>query len=333
MLNLVSTVAKPFPAALPWGAPACRLNVNWQLVRPGGDGAWCRSGMAFYDSLADRLQAHGQQLHLRLQPWHLPQALRHSGGWSRRDTAQRFVEFALGVAGLLGDRAATIAHHLPCLPVARVGQPGKVSARDACSRALALQAHHHLLRGHGLAVQALRADGGNSQLGAVLDMDAAPPPGGAWPLAQQGVHQAVNQGANQGVHQAGRVESPLPRWTLSALFKGEYPVAELAQLGGLAPQAMPGDFADIRAAMDFLIIRHHGAALASVLADLINTLEHAYPLPPHCFAEATAACPSAPWHAAPAAQPQALRLGAGRARGGLRQCAPLQRQTATVTGV
>ena len=92
-----------------------------------------------------------------LYHWDLPQPLEDAGGWLERDTALRFGEYAAIVAERLGDR---VAQWCP------VNEPnvstllGYAQEELAPARGLlfgALPVAHHLLLGHGLAVQALRA--------------------------------------------------------------------------------------------------------------------------------------------------------------------------------
>ena len=97
-----------------------------------------------------------------LYHWDLPQALEDAGGWMSRDTAERFGEYAGIVADRLGDR---VAHWVPVNEPNVASLLGYALGMHAPGKALmfgALPAAHHLLLGHGLAVQALRAHGASA---------------------------------------------------------------------------------------------------------------------------------------------------------------------------
>ena len=76
------------------GLASYRFSVAWPRVRPDG-GPVNPAGLAFYDRLVDELLAHGIAPWLTLYHWDLPQALEDAGGWTNRDTAYRFADYAL----------------------------------------------------------------------------------------------------------------------------------------------------------------------------------------------------------------------------------------------
>ena len=93
---------------------------------------------------------------MTLYHWDLPQALQDRGGWGERDTAYRFADYAAIVHSRLSDRVGdwTTLNEPWCS--AFLGYHAETTHR-AHRRGAALRAMHHLLLGHGLAVQALRA--------------------------------------------------------------------------------------------------------------------------------------------------------------------------------
>jgi beta-glucosidase len=89
--------------------------------------------------------------------WDLPQALEDDGGWLNRATAERFAEYATLVGMRLGDR---VAHWVPVNEpnvVTMLGYGFGIHAPGKKLQLDALPVAHHLLLGHGKAVQALRA--------------------------------------------------------------------------------------------------------------------------------------------------------------------------------
>src|SRR5207244_3815497 len=79
------------------------------------------------------------------------------GGWTARDTAARFADYASAVAGALGDRVRhwTTLNEPWCS--AFLGYAAGAHAPGIADPALAFPAAHHLLLGHGLAAHAIRA--------------------------------------------------------------------------------------------------------------------------------------------------------------------------------
>lgn len=134
-----------------------RFSVSWTRVHPQGAGQVNQVGLDFYSRLVDELLVHGIRPVVTLYHWDLPQYLQDSGGWTNRDTASRFAEFASTVAGSLGDRvpAFTTLNEPWCS--AFLGHASGEHAPGLRNNGAAFTAAHHLLLAHGLGLQALRA--------------------------------------------------------------------------------------------------------------------------------------------------------------------------------
>ncbi|MFG2497055.1 GH1 family beta-glucosidase [Streptomyces sp. NPDC048441] len=158
------------------GVDAYRFSVSWPRVLPTGAGEMSAAGLDFYDRLVDELCAAGVRPVPTLFHWDTPLALADAGGWLRRDTAERFAEYAAVVADRIGDRAKKwITLNEPAehtLLGHALGQhaPGEQLMFDA------LPVAHHQLLAHGLAVRALRAAG-------VTDIGIANSHGPTWPAS------------------------------------------------------------------------------------------------------------------------------------------------------
>jgi beta-glucosidase len=139
------------------GVNSYRFSVSWSRVIPTGVGSLNREGVDFYSRLVDELLEHGISPALTLYHWDLPQELQDAGGWTSRDTAYRFADYAAALAGVLGDRVNfwTTLNEPWCS--AFLGYAAGVHAPGHTSGAEALAAVHHLLLGHGLAIQNLRS--------------------------------------------------------------------------------------------------------------------------------------------------------------------------------
>ena len=143
------------------GAKAYRFSIAWPRVFPEGTGKPNPKGLDFYNRLLDELLANGIEPYATLYHWDLPQALQDRvGGWQSSDTSKAFADYAGYVAERLTDRVKNIF---------TLNEPGRFLnfgygwAIDAPGLKLPPgelnQARHHVVLGHGLAVQAIRAKG------------------------------------------------------------------------------------------------------------------------------------------------------------------------------
>ena len=141
------------------GLTGYRFSVSWPRIQPDGSGPANPAGIAFYDRLIDALAERDISPMLTLFHWDLPQALQDAGGWLNRDTTERFAEYA----DILGEHFADrVAYWMPVNEPNVITFFGHAIGTHAPGDTLglgALPVAHHLLLGHGLAVQALRARG------------------------------------------------------------------------------------------------------------------------------------------------------------------------------
>jgi len=229
------------------GLNAYRFSVAWSRVQPEGFGAWNEEGLAFYDRLIDGLIKRGIQPHLTLNHWDLPSGLQAKGGWKNRETVDHFVAYAKKIAARFGDRVISIATHNEPWVQTILGHETGIFAPGIKNRATAMQVSHHLLLSHGLALQALRAQGCKSQLGIVLNL--AP------------MHPVSNSAAD--VAKAKIEDGRLLRWFMDPMFKACYPQDILEFLGDDAPKVQAGDMQTIATSMDFLGVNYYSRSLVS----------------------------------------------------------------------
>ena len=229
------------------GVNAYRFSIAWPRVRPQGHGEFNPKGLDFYERLVDGLKARGIQAWATLNHWDLPQGLQDRGGWNDRDTVHRFVDYARHVQARLGDRLDGITTHNEPWVVAVLGHEQGNFAPGIKSRKIATQVAHHLLLSHGLALQALRADGANSKLGIVLNLSSCMP----------ATAMPEDIAAAQMADARGR------RWYADPLFKGRYPEEVLAELGADAPVVEAGDMAAIAQPMDYLGVNYYTRTVVS----------------------------------------------------------------------
>jgi beta-glucosidase len=144
------------------GLEAYRFSVAWPRIQPTGGGDAVVEGLAFYSDLVDRLVGAGIKPVVTLYHWDLPQALEDAGGWSDRQTAYRFADYARIVARALGDRVDTWSTLNEPWCSAYLGYASGVHAPGAQDDERALRAVHHLNLAHGLAARAIREELGQA---------------------------------------------------------------------------------------------------------------------------------------------------------------------------
>jgi beta-glucosidase len=222
-----------------------RFSIAWPRILPTGNGTVNRRGLDFYRRLAEGLRERGIEPIATLYHWDLPQALQNAGGWSSRDTAQRFAEYAHVVGTELGDVVTSwITQNEPWV-TAFLGHAYGTKAPGTRDWATALRVSHHLLLGHGLATGALRAAlPAGAEVGLALNLFPVVP--------------AVD---DQPHREAARIrDGYVNRWFLDPVFKGAYPedmVERYQQEVGPLDAVQDGDLATIGAATDFLGVNYY----------------------------------------------------------------------------
>ncbi len=229
------------------GVDAYRFSISWPRVRPTGAGAWNEKGLDFYERLVDGMLERDIKPYLTLNHWDLPDALQANGGWANRDTVHLFVEYAQFIEARLGDRLTSIATHNEPWVMSVLGHEKGIFAPGVRSRAVAAQVSHHLLLSHGLAVQALRAQGCQAKLGIVLNLSP--------------MHPATSSAVDSAMTQLE--DGRLNRWYLDPLFKASYPQDVLDNLCTDAPQMQASDLKDIAVPIDFLGVNYYTRSVVS----------------------------------------------------------------------
>jgi beta-glucosidase len=226
-----------------FGLNAYRFSVSWPRVQPGGRGAVNQRGLDYYRALLDELGEHGIAAAVTLYHWDLPQELQDEGGWAVRDTAQRFADYAAVVAGALADRVERwITLNEPQV-VASHGYRTGEHAPGIRDDAAAAAATHHLLLGHGLAVQAVRAAAPRAPVGITLDLHPVRTPAQIQPAA---------------VEQARVVrDAELNRLFLDPVLHGRYPDQARDVMRPPSSLVAEGDLATISQPVDFLGVNYY----------------------------------------------------------------------------
>ncbi|HEU4672720.1 MAG TPA: GH1 family beta-glucosidase [Candidatus Limnocylindrales bacterium] len=228
------------------GLTAYRFSIAWPRILPEGRGAVNRRGLDFYSRLVDGLLERDVRPFVTLYHWDLPQALEDAdGGWRARSTADRFADYAAIVFDALGDRVADwITLNEPYVS-AFVGHHQGTHPPGLHDLAAAVAAAHHLLLGHGRAVDAFRASGRPGRIGITLDLQVSAP--------------ATDEDGD--VEAAVLSDGATNRWFLDPLFRSAYPadIVSLFEANGarVAGVIGPGDLDTIGTSLDFLGLNYY----------------------------------------------------------------------------
>lgn len=226
------------------GMQAYRFSVAWPRIQPDGGGAANQRGLDFYRRLVDGLRQRDIEPMLTLYHWDLPQALEDRGGWTSRETSERFSEYAGIVYEALSDSVGFwITLNEPWVS-SWLGHGYGVHAPGHADPAKALSATHHLLLGHGLALKAMREARADNQLGITLNLHPALP----------GRDREADREA------AWRVDGQANRLYLDPVFHGRYPediLSHYRERGVQPPPIHDGDLDTISGAVDFLGVNYY----------------------------------------------------------------------------
>jgi beta-glucosidase len=236
------------------GFNAYRFSLAWSRILPAGRGRVNPLGLDFYDRLLDQLLQAGITPYATLYHWDLPQVLEDAGGWLRRDTAAAFAEYTDVATKHLGDRLKhwTTLNEPWCS--AFLGYGIGIHAPGRQDFAASLQAAHHLLLAHGLAMPIIRQNVADAVAGIVIN------PSPVYPLSESAADLAA----------ARRADGFQNRWYLDPLFGHGYPADTLAAYGPLAPKIEAGDLAIIAAPLDFIGINYYTRSVVKAAAACNN---------------------------------------------------------------
>ncbi|PMC05192.1 beta-glucosidase [Microbacterium sp. UMB0228] len=204
------------------GLQTYRFSTSWSRVRPDG-GAVNQAGVDFYSRLVDELLAADILPWLTLYHWDMPQALQEAGGWTNRDSVERFLEYAGTMHDALGDRVNvwTTLNEPWCSSF--LSYTGGEHAPGHTSVAEGLLASHHLLLAHGATVRELRGRDASLNLGITLNHTVADPADPQNPAD---------------VDAARRLDGQFNRWFLDPIYRGVYPADTVEDIRAVDPEAV-----------------------------------------------------------------------------------------------
>jgi beta-glucosidase len=220
------------------GVKAYQFSVSWSRIFPSGTVTPNPQGFGFYDRMLDALLAAGIEPFCMLYHWDLPQGLMDRGGWQNRDTAKAFADYSAFVARHLSDR---VKHFLTMSEITQFVVGGYEFGTDApglrLSRAEVAQVAHIALLGHGLGVQAVRANAAAGTKVGIADNAIATCPV---------IETPENIAAARTAYREENARS------LTAIMEGRYTDLYLKNLGADAPQFTAEEMKTISTPLDFV---------------------------------------------------------------------------------
>ena len=225
------------------GVDAYRFSVSWPRVLPRGKGAVNETGLDFYDRLVDRLLEAGIEPWLCLYHWDLPQALQDLGGWSARDCAGWYADYAALCARRYGDRVKRWITFNEFSVFTLFGYAIPWAAPGIVDRAQHLRAIHHVNLAHGAGVDVLRDLVPGASIGAIHNRQVVIPE----------TDTPENRAA------AALLDE---HWNLvfcDPQILGHYPPQTAA---AIEPYVQPGDMARIARPVDWFGLNHYGPIFA-----------------------------------------------------------------------
>jgi beta-glucosidase len=211
------------------GLNSYRLSIGWPRVLPAGI-ATGKSGvnqkaLDYYDRLLDGI------LHAGITPWvtvyhfDYPEALQQKGGWLHPDSPRWLADYAHLLAAHYSDR---VSHWLtinePNIFWSLSSEAGQMPPFTKLPREELVLGAHHILLGHGLSVQAIRAAASNP-------VEVGMPFAGQFSLPATNSNADVEAARTRSFTvQETRLAPTMPpalllgnAWWLDAIYLGKYP--------------------------------------------------------------------------------------------------------------
>ena len=220
------------------GVKAYQFSVSWPRIFPTGTGAQNPQGWDFYDRVLDAVLKAGIEPFCVLYHWDMPQALMTVGGWQSADVARAFADYSAVAARHLGDR---VKNFITMSEITTFVDEGYQYGSDApglkLSKGEVAQVTHNALLGHGLAVQAVRANARAGTRVGIADNAVS-----TCPVIETPEH--INAARKAYREENARV--------LTVIHEGRYPELFLKNLGADAPKFTAEEMKIISTPLDFI---------------------------------------------------------------------------------
>ena len=243
------------------GVDAYRFSLSWARILPEGRGKPNRAAIDWYRRFLEALLAAGIEPWVTVYHWDHPNCLEEEGGWPSRDMALRYGEYASVCFREFGDLADKwITLNEPWCSSLLSYDRG-FHAPGLHDKAAAYRAVHHHLLGHGLAMEAWKADTpigsvptgkagkGSPQIGIVLNLGLPRP-------------ATRREEDKEAASRAGDEPTAL---FMDPLHGRGYPERHLAAYPGLSMPVQPGDMEKIAAALDFIGLNYYSESVVEAV--------------------------------------------------------------------
>lgn len=227
------------------GVDAYRFSIAMPRIMPTPNGVVNDRGLDFYERIVDALLESGIKPVVTLYHWDLPQYLGDEGGWLNRKTAYALADYTSVVANRLGDRVDTWTTLNEPWCSSYLSYGAKEHAPGLGLGPGAFPAVHHLNLAHGLMVQAVRAELGESAKCSVT------------------LNLALNRGDADACHRLDLISN---RAFLDPMLRGRYPDELFTITKGICDWSFvqPGDLEQIHQSIDVLGINYYSTNLLAM---------------------------------------------------------------------
>ena len=227
------------------GVDAYRFSIAMPRIMPTPNGVVNDRGLDFYERIVDALLESGIKPVVTLYHWDLPQYLGDEGGWLNRKTAYALADYTSVVANRLGDRVDTWTTLNEPWCSSYLSYGAKEHAPGLGLGPGAFPAVLHLNLGHGLMVQAVRVELGESAKCSVT------------------LNLALNRGDADACHRLDLISN---RVFLDPMLRGRYPDELFAITKGICDWSFvqPGDLEQIHQSIDVLGINYYSTNLLAM---------------------------------------------------------------------
>jgi len=280
------------------GVDAYRLSISWPRVTHK-NGELNKDGVQYYLNILERLEQKNIKAFVTLYHWDLPQHIEDNGGWLNRETATLFADYADKISKAIGHKVHSFATLNEPFCSAYLGYEIGIHAPGIVGKEYGKKAAHHLLLGHGLALQKLNKNCPDALNGIVLNFTPC--------------YSASHK--PEDIEATKFADDYFNQWYAKPIFDGAYPeiIQQLSEEN--RPEIYPGDMEIISQPIDFFGINFYTRAIykadekehfiqlappapltdigweiyPQALNELLTTLSEIYDLPPIYITENGAA--------------------------------------------
>ena len=218
-----------------------RFSIGWPRIQPSGTGLPNRKGLDYYSRLVDDLLAANIRPLPTLYHWDLPLALENQGGWTNRDLAGYFADYAAIVAKAIGDRITHWSIFNEPWIFTTMGYYRGVHAPGRTSFSEFVRATHVVNLAQGQAFRAIKSARPNAMVGTAFSMSNAEPK----------TSSDADRAASERYHAFTNL------WFLHPAMTGEYPRILASQLPASMLGVQANDMATVKVPLDFFGINYY----------------------------------------------------------------------------